>query len=593
MHTSTWRIAEPSAPTPRTYWVIPGAFLAGAYPGQADPAAHDARVRAIWAAGVRTVISAMEEHERPGGGGRFTPYLPTFEALAVRTGEPFRCLRFPIPDLGVTSPEVMRSILDAIDLSLDAKRPVYVHCYGGIGRTGTIVACWLIRHGLATQGQALEVLGRLRQADVERATRRSPETDPQRAMVRAWAEPPRRVASACRNARQAADAWTDGKPPARAAARAPARWLAVGDPQTTPERFFTVLGRVGLLGDDGWLDPDVGLISMGDHFDFKDDHLTTEPDRRAVLAWLAAHPAEQVRILIGNHDVARVAELAFESDGSFAAARHLAAAISSARKAKGDAKPLEDLFHRTFPRIPTPEIAERDYSAFSEAQRRMVQELLMSRRMRLATTARLRGVTALLTHAAVTTRELELLGVEGEPDATRIADALNRHLDGAVEKVTDDWRAGRPAALDLDVVHVAGTTGVEGGGLLYHRPADPDRPRADRQWELGQDAGGSDRPAPRAPRRYPPSKLPPGLLQVAGHSGHRKCSEELHGWVDPDARSMVHAPIRTLRAGPGEASYVLGVAPALPDASLVLIDPGLSTAPLDSIELLALDDDTR
>lgn len=592
MHPSTWRIADPAAPTPRTYWVIPGAFLAGAYPGQADPAAHDARVRAIWDAGVRTVISAMEEHERPAGGGRFTPYPPTFEALAVRTGEPFRCLRFPIPDLGVTSPESMRSILDAIDLSLDAKRPVYVHCYGGIGRTGTIVACWLIRHGLATQGQALEVLGRLRQADVVRATRRSPETDPQRAMVRAWAEPPRRVAGACRNARQAADAWTDGKPMARAAERSPARWFAVGDPQATPERFFAVLGRAGLLGDDGWLLPDVGLISMGDHFDFKDDHLTTEPDRRAVLAWLAAHPPEQVRILIGNHDVARVAELAFESDSSFAAARHLAGAIVSARKAKGDAEPLEERFHQTFPRIPTPEIAERDYSSFSEAQRRMVQELLMSRRMRLATTARLGGATALLTHAAVTTRELELLRIEGEPDATRIAEALNRHLDGAVEEVTEAWRAGHPAALDLGVVHVAGTSGVEGGGLLHHRPADPHRPGADTRWELGLPAEGADGPDPRAPRRYPPSKLPHGLLQIAGHSGHKKCREELRRWADPADDAAIHAPIRTLRAGPGEPSYVLGVAPSLPHASLVLIDPGLSTAPMETIELLTLEADT-
>ena len=42
----------------------------------------------------------------------------------------------------------MREILDAIDGALDAGRGVYVHCYAGIGRTGTVVGCYLVRHGM-------------------------------------------------------------------------------------------------------------------------------------------------------------------------------------------------------------------------------------------------------------------------------------------------------------------------------------------------------------------------------------------------------------------------------------------------------------
>lgn len=148
------------------------------------------RVRAFWDAGVRTVVTAMDEDERPPGGGHFTPYVGTFQALASASAEPFRCLRFAIRDLDVTTMDGMRSILDAIDLSLEARRPVYVHCFGGIGRTGTIVGCWLVRHGLATRSDVLEVLARLRKADVERASRRSPETEQQRAMLTAWTEQP-------------------------------------------------------------------------------------------------------------------------------------------------------------------------------------------------------------------------------------------------------------------------------------------------------------------------------------------------------------------------------------------------------------------
>ena len=54
----------------------------------------------------------------------------------------------------------MREVLDAIDASLEARLPVYVHCYGGIGRTGTVVGCWLVRHGLtgrAALGKIMEL----------------------------------------------------------------------------------------------------------------------------------------------------------------------------------------------------------------------------------------------------------------------------------------------------------------------------------------------------------------------------------------------------------------------------------------------------
>jgi protein tyrosine phosphatase len=62
-----------------------------------------------------------------------------------------------------------QNVLDFIDAELAAERPVYVHCFGGIGRTGTVVGCWMIRHGLASKGDVTRVLARLRLKDVERA----------------------------------------------------------------------------------------------------------------------------------------------------------------------------------------------------------------------------------------------------------------------------------------------------------------------------------------------------------------------------------------------------------------------------------------
>ncbi len=82
---------------------------------------------------------------------------------------------FPIPDGGITSVDRMRWILDAIDLSLSADRAVYVHCFGGMGRTGTTVCCWLLRHKLASTENLLELLTHLRRTDVEQAGWKAPE----------------------------------------------------------------------------------------------------------------------------------------------------------------------------------------------------------------------------------------------------------------------------------------------------------------------------------------------------------------------------------------------------------------------------------
>jgi protein-tyrosine phosphatase len=47
--------------------------------------------------------------------------------------------RYPLKDMGITKPEQIRKILDTIRSSIEAGHPVYLHCWGGHGRTGTIV----------------------------------------------------------------------------------------------------------------------------------------------------------------------------------------------------------------------------------------------------------------------------------------------------------------------------------------------------------------------------------------------------------------------------------------------------------------------
>jgi protein-tyrosine phosphatase len=81
----------------------------------------------------------------------------------------------------------MRNILDEIDTAISQNKSVYVHCWGGKGRTGTVVGCYLARHGYA-QGQAvLDLIEKLRYNDPE-VSRPSPETRQQREMVTTWQE---------------------------------------------------------------------------------------------------------------------------------------------------------------------------------------------------------------------------------------------------------------------------------------------------------------------------------------------------------------------------------------------------------------------
>jgi hypothetical protein len=95
------------------------------------------------------------------------------------------------------------------------------------------------------------------------------------------------------------------------------RHVAVGDPQASFETYLRVLDRHDLLGEDGRLRPDVALLSAGDHFDYEGDLATVQEDGHRLLGWLAGHPARQVVILAGNHDLCRVVELAGVTDDRF------------------------------------------------------------------------------------------------------------------------------------------------------------------------------------------------------------------------------------------------------------------------------------
>ena len=179
-----FRLADDHAtpPTSSSYWGVPGLLLAGAYPGDPDPDEHQAKVQALLSAGIRTFINLMEQQETNYAGEPFVPY----QDLASQLCPDVHCYRHAIRDLSAPTPALMTEILDAIDASLAAGSPVYVHCWGGVGRTGTVIGCWLLRHGHAAPDSVLDVLMTLRKQDRERRHRMSPESAEQQRFVKRW-----------------------------------------------------------------------------------------------------------------------------------------------------------------------------------------------------------------------------------------------------------------------------------------------------------------------------------------------------------------------------------------------------------------------
>ena len=172
-------------PFARCYWVRSKKLLAGSYPGSRDPREALEKLRGLLQCGVRRVVNLMEEDEKDHGGEDFVPYEMTLIGLARDGGVDLDCIRYPIRDGGVPSIEKMVAILDDIDHAIDHGKPVYVHCWGGVGRTGTVIGCYLARHGIAVGQACLELIQELRRND-PMAARISPETDEQRWMVGSW-----------------------------------------------------------------------------------------------------------------------------------------------------------------------------------------------------------------------------------------------------------------------------------------------------------------------------------------------------------------------------------------------------------------------
>jgi protein-tyrosine phosphatase len=152
-------------------YVVTERLLAGEYPGASDREVAERRLRAFAESGITTFVDLTHPADA------LAPYEHLLPTDARR-------IAHPIVDLGTTTIPHMTRILNDVDAALADGRSLYVHCWGGVGRTGMVVGCWLVRHGL-DEGEPLRAIARLRRR-VPDAWAASPQTAAQRAIVTSW-----------------------------------------------------------------------------------------------------------------------------------------------------------------------------------------------------------------------------------------------------------------------------------------------------------------------------------------------------------------------------------------------------------------------
>ena len=166
-----------AVPFADSYWVLPGELLAGEYPYAKDELEGTRKLTCLIQSGIRAIVNLTMP-------GDMVPYFEELVRLANEMEIKVAYRRFAVRDLSLPDIETMKFILDWIDTHLAENVPTYIHCLGGIGRTGTVVGCFLVRHGMTGQN-ALERITYLRQGTPD-WWYVSPETWQQKDFILTW-----------------------------------------------------------------------------------------------------------------------------------------------------------------------------------------------------------------------------------------------------------------------------------------------------------------------------------------------------------------------------------------------------------------------
>ncbi len=127
------------------FWLIPNKIAGGSLPRETDD------ITLLKRKNIRHIISLVSN-------------ISKIHQLIVNTD--IELHHIPVPDWGVPSQSQISQFLKLVTDILNMEEATYVHCYGGCGRTGTMLALYLIHSG-QTGEEALKTIRALRPCSVE------------------------------------------------------------------------------------------------------------------------------------------------------------------------------------------------------------------------------------------------------------------------------------------------------------------------------------------------------------------------------------------------------------------------------------------
>lgn len=166
----------PSKPTFNSYKVNDWLY-AGEYPGDKDEELAIGKLKQFNYFGITHFIDLTED-------GELVPYNSMVSSWA-------RYMRFPIRDISVPdNVEIVKRLIDTIEQihKDNSKAKIYIHCWGGVGRTGTIIGCYLGNFAGISYDRTMSILSSLFEDCPKSVRRCSPENDLQRSFIRKYVE---------------------------------------------------------------------------------------------------------------------------------------------------------------------------------------------------------------------------------------------------------------------------------------------------------------------------------------------------------------------------------------------------------------------
>jgi protein-tyrosine phosphatase len=149
------------------WWVEPGRLLAGEYPGARTREEAAQKLQLLIDAGVDSIVDLTTPEDL------LEPYQEALHKACERAGSDIRHFANPIPDMDVIDQAGYDRILSCIRGEIDCGRVVYLHCWGGKGRTSTVVGCLLIDGGLDYDAAIARI------AELRAGTRKADEVCPE------------------------------------------------------------------------------------------------------------------------------------------------------------------------------------------------------------------------------------------------------------------------------------------------------------------------------------------------------------------------------------------------------------------------------